>query len=100
MQFAAFPPSGCPRANAAVGGFQLIEITGPPSWQSKSLQKRVYLLYLSKAFEVTCSLNGERIALVDDVLTTGVTPDRIANVLLKAGASSVQVLLLARTANE
>lgn len=62
--------------------------------------RRQRLENLSKAFEVTRPLNGERIALVDDVLTTGVTADRIARVLLKAGASSVQVLVLARTANE
>jgi ComF family protein len=55
---------------------------------------------LSGAFEVTRRLNGERIALVDDVLTTGVTADRMANALLKAGASSVEVWVLARTANE
>lgn len=62
--------------------------------------RRQRLENLSKAFEVTRVLDGERIAVVDDVLTTGVTADRMANALLKAGASSVEVWVLARTANE
>lgn len=62
--------------------------------------RRQRLENLSKAFEVTRQLNGEHIALVDDVLTTGVTADRMANALLKAGAGSVEVWVLARTANE
>lgn len=62
--------------------------------------RRQRLENLSKAFAVTRQLNGEHIALVDDVLTTGVTADRMANALLLAGAGSVDVWVLARTANE
>lgn len=40
--------------------------------------------------------HGLRIALVDDVLTTGATADALAGTLLEAGASEVQVWCLAR----
>lgn len=43
-------------------------------------------------------LRGRRIALVDDVLTTGVTAAATASVLLQAGAASVQLWVIARTA--
>lgn len=62
--------------------------------------RRQRLANLNNAFKVTRRLHGERVAVVDDVLTTGVTADRMANTLLKAGASSVEVWVLARTANE
>jgi len=41
-------------------------------------------------------LEGRRVVLIDDVLTTGATAGACARALLKAGASSVDVLTLAR----
>jgi ComF family protein len=42
------------------------------------------------------ALKGRRIALIDDVLTTGSTAEECAKTLKKAGAASVSVLALAR----
>ena len=43
------------------------------------------------------ALQGARVALVDDVLTTGSTAQALSQTLLKAGAKSVEIWLLART---
>jgi competence protein ComFC len=51
------------------------------------------------AFESLCPISG-RIALVDDVLTTGATAAECAGVLLKSGAQSVVILTFARAAQE
>jgi ComF family protein len=42
-------------------------------------------------------LQGRRVALVDDVLTTGATADEAAGTLLAAGARDVQLWVVART---
>jgi len=49
------------------------------------------------AFQCTRALIGERIALVDDVMTTGATLDEVAKVLKAAGASRVENWVVART---
>ena len=46
------------------------------------------------------ALAGRHLALVDDVMTTGATVREAAAVLLRAGAASVQVWVLARTPDD
>ena len=54
---------------------------------------------LQGAFQVTDAsrVAGRRIALVDDVVTTGATVAEAAGALMAAGAAAVQVWALART---
>jgi ComF family protein len=49
------------------------------------------------AFQCQADLSGARVAVVDDVMTSGATLDEIARVLLKAGAASVEGWIVART---
>ncbi len=50
---------------------------------------------LKQAFQVQ-PLQGQTVAIVDDVLTTGATSQALAQALLKAGAKDVQLWCLAR----
>jgi ComF family protein len=49
------------------------------------------------AFRCTRPLSGERIAVVDDVMTTGATLNEVASVLKQAGAARVVNWVVART---
>ena len=49
------------------------------------------------AFRCTRSLAGARVAVVDDVMTTGATLNEVASVLKQAGAARVINWVVART---
>lgn len=56
---------------------------------------------LRKAFAISAKnraqINGKRIAIIDDVVTTTATARELSQLLIKAGAMNVQVWALART---
>lgn len=49
-----------------------------------------------EAFAATGALDGLRVALVDDVMTSGATVEAVSRCLHKAGAASVEVWVVAR----
>lgn len=71
-----------------------------PSQQGLTRKQR--LMNLKHAFALRSGsqrhkLQGKRVALVDDVVTTGSTTAEISRLLLKAGAKEVEIWCLART---
>lgn len=50
-----------------------------------------------KTFRAGKAVRGKSVAIVDDVMTTGITANELAHTLLKAGARQVEVWCLART---
>jgi len=62
-----------------------------------ALTKKERQKNLHKAFHVQKAFNGEVIALVDDVITTGATAECLSTLLMIAGAKEVVVWSLART---
>lgn len=52
---------------------------------------------MRRAFICDADLHGKRVAVVDDVLTTGATLNALARVLRKAGAAEVVGWVVART---
>ena len=67
---------------------------GPPQ---ASLRLRERARLVRGAFEAGGGVRGKRIALVDDVMTTGATLAGAAHALRIAGASEVRVWVVART---
>jgi len=52
---------------------------------------------LRGAFACNLDLSGKRVALIDDVMTSGSSLDELARVVRKAGAIEIQAWVLART---
>ena len=65
--------------------------------EQKTLTRHQRLRNLKQCFAVTKPLNGEHIALVDDIVTTGATANTIAKTLKQAGAGKVTIWAIART---
>jgi len=63
----------------------------------KTLDRKTRFANLRDAFECSAALQGERVAVVDDVITTGATAELISQCLLNAGAREVHIWALART---
>lgn len=63
----------------------------------KALTRQQRLRKLSSTFSVTTPLNGEHVAIIDDVMTTGATANAFTEKLKAAGAGTVTVWVLART---
>jgi ComF family protein len=61
------------------------------------LSARERMLNLRNVFEATGKVDGLRVLLVDDVMTTGATVTECSKQLIKAGAKEVFVLALARS---
>jgi len=58
----------------------------------KERHKNVHL-----AFECEADLSGQKIAMIDDVMTTGASLNELAKVLKRAGANRVEAWVVART---
>ena len=72
-------------------GVRRILATPPQS----DLSRKQRLKNIRGAFEVVQPISG-RIAIIDDVMTTGSTVDELAKTLLRAGAERVEVWVCAR----
>lgn len=68
-----------------------------PSQQGLDAKARRRNLASAFALKDATAIIGKHLALIDDVLTTGSTANALAELLLKAGAQSVDVYCLART---
>ncbi len=66
-----------------------------PPQASLPLKERVKSI--KGAFAVNANLAGMRIAIVDDVMTTGASLNELAKILKKAGATHVECWVIART---
>ncbi len=52
---------------------------------------------VKSVFKARGMLDGQRVAIIDDVVTTGATANELSRTLLKAGAAQVHIWCLART---
>lgn len=64
--------------------------------QQQGKGRRERLRSMAGAFSASPRLRGQSVAIVDDVMTTGATLAAVADAVLQAGASDVQVWCLAR----
>ncbi len=79
-----------------VDGCRRLRATAPQVGKS-ARQRRANL---AAAFTVSADVAGRRVALLDDVMTTGSTVDLLARAVRRAGASQVQVWVCARASLE
>lgn len=77
---------------------QLSRIVDTGSLAGLNRQERQ--LRILGAFRATGDLEGKRVAIVDDVLTTGASARELAREIYDSGAESVELWVLARTSSE
>jgi predicted amidophosphoribosyltransferase len=65
----------------------------PPQQGLKAVQRR---LNLKGAFGMRSALAGQKVLLIDDVMTTGATARECSRTLLAAGAGEVAVAVIGR----
>jgi ComF family protein len=65
--------------------------------EQKNLSRHARIKNLQRGFTITSQLQGENVAIIDDVMTTGSTANALAQALKKAGAKQVTIWALART---
>lgn len=70
-----------------------------PTATQAGLDRRARRRNVRNAFVCNGRLDGQRLLLVDDVLTSGASADECARTLLEHGAASVHVAVVARTLN-
>ncbi len=73
----------------------VIRQTLTPPQASLPLRDRVK--NIKGAFKINKNLTGKRIAIVDDVMTTGASLNELAKTLKQAGATHVECWVIART---
>lgn len=66
----------------------------PPQVKLNAREREVNI---RRAFSVNRDVTGQKLAIIDDVYTTGATTNALAGVLLNAGAKQVSVWAFART---
>jgi ComF family protein len=76
----------------------LLKQRDTPPQQSLSARDRE--VNLRSAFGMSRCLSGERVLLVDDVMTTGATASAAGRMLLQGGAGEVQVAVVGRAPSE
>jgi ComF family protein len=86
------------RLNLPVDERVIRRVKETPAQQGLDAKARKRNLASAFAIRDATAILGKHLALIDDVLTTGSTAGVLAGLLLKAGARSVDVYCLARTA--
>ncbi|TVP89251.1 MAG: ComF family protein [Thioalkalivibrio sp.] len=84
----------CRQRDLCIDTRSVTRVRATPSQQG--LSRRARRANLRGAFAVSADLSGERILLLDDVMTTGTTLNELADAVRRAGAARVTAVALAR----
>lgn len=73
-------------------GIERVRATPPQTGMSRAQRRR----NMNNAFEANAAVAGLRVAIIDDVMTSGATVEAVARCLRESGATSVEVWVVAR----